>query len=75
VLAAAKPEDAVTVVNLLSLVAPGERGLVLDRLTELFPAPSSIERRGVIAGDPRAIGQWRDSVVESWMSGETKAPR
>ena len=75
VLAAAKPEDAVTIVNLLSLVAPGERALVLDRLTELFPAPNAIERRGVIAGDPRAIGQWRDSVVESWMSGETKTPR
>jgi hypothetical protein len=71
VLAAAKPEDTVTVVNLLSLVSPGERGLVFDRLAQLFPPPSSVDKTNVVAGDARAIGQWQKSVVESWMSGET----
>jgi hypothetical protein len=75
VLAAAKPEDSVTVVNLLSMVSPGERGLVFDRLAQLFPPPSSVEKATVVAGDARAIGQWQRSVVESWMSGDTKSPR
>ena len=52
VLAAAKPEDAVTVVNLLSLVAPAERELVFDRLAQLFPPPSAVEKRSVGLGRP-----------------------
>jgi hypothetical protein len=67
VLAAAKPEDAVTVVNLLSLVAPGDRELVFDRLAELFPPPAAVDKSGIVAGDPRAIDPWRTHVVESWM--------
>jgi hypothetical protein len=67
VLAAARPEDSITLVNLLSLVAPGDREQVFDRLAQLSPPPVATEKAGVVAGDPRAIEAWRTHVVEGWM--------
>ena len=50
-LAAARPEDAVSIWHLLGRVAPGERGAVYDRLAHLFPPPRGVTRAGAVQLD------------------------
>jgi hypothetical protein len=54
-LAAARPEDAVSVWHLLSRVDPALRGVVYDRLVALVPPPAGVSRDGVLRLEQRQL--------------------
>jgi len=62
VLAAARPEDAVSVMNLLARTAGPARVAVYDRLVALVPPPAGVERAAVLALETQSINRWWDAI-------------
>ncbi len=60
-IAAARPEDAITLVN-LAVVDPARRRAAVTRLDELVTAPAGVTRDTAIA-DPYVLERWRDDIV------------
>lgn len=61
-IAEARREDALTLWNLLPRVELSEREQVYNRLLELVPAPSGVNKENVLALDRHALDSWRESV-------------
>src|SRR5574341_1502183 len=62
-LAAARPADAISLLNLLPRVTGGLRGEVYDRLAGLAPPPSGVTRDGVLRLDQRMLNRWWERVA------------
>lgn len=62
VLAAARPEDALTLWHLLSRMGGSDRERVYDRLAALVPPPKGATRDGVLRGDKGTLDLWWDSL-------------
>jgi hypothetical protein len=58
VLGAARRRDALTLWHLLSRGSRDERARVYDRLNALVPAPATVSRQAVLAGDRQALDAW-----------------
>lgn len=58
VLGAARRRDALTLWHLLSRGTREERARVYDRLNALVPAPATVSRNAVLAGDRQALDAW-----------------
>jgi hypothetical protein len=55
ILAAARPRDAMTLLQMLRKLPREERALVLDRLTRFIPIPAGVPRDDVLDLQPRAL--------------------
>jgi hypothetical protein len=62
VLAASRPEDALTLWHLLRRVDGADRNHVYERLAQIAPPPAGVTRDGVRAGDRRMLELWWDSL-------------
>jgi hypothetical protein len=72
VLAAARPEDGLTLWHLLTRASAGERGVVYDRFTQLVRVPAEVTRAAIVAREPRAIdAAWNALNLENaeWWRG------
>jgi hypothetical protein len=54
----ARQKDALTLLQLLPILTPGERGQLFDRLAELVAPPAQVTRELISAGDQHAIDLW-----------------
>jgi hypothetical protein len=61
-LSAARPADAVSVMNLLARTEGDLRAAVYDRLATLAPPPLGVTRAAILALDQRAMDRWWDSI-------------
>jgi anti-sigma factor RsiW len=61
-LAAARPADAVSVLNLLPRTDGDLRATVYDRLAALVPPPPGTTRAATLALEPRVLDRWWDAV-------------
>lgn len=64
-LAAARPRDALTLLNLFSRTSEEERLLVYDRLAQLVPPPPSITRESMRWWTPGITGDWWAPVMKA----------
>jgi hypothetical protein len=75
-LAAARPQDGLTLWHLLTRVPEADRGAVFDRLRDLVRLPGGVSRDAVMRRDARAIDQcWNALDLEStgwWRGWERK---
>jgi len=62
-LSKANRQDAFTLLNMLGRSLPRERLVIYDRLTALIPAPPTVSRSAVLAGETNAAEPWW-SVIE-----------
>ncbi|HUR60033.1 MAG TPA: FecR domain-containing protein, partial [Opitutaceae bacterium] len=62
VLALAGKDDAVTLWHLLKRAPRGQRGDVFDALVQDHPAPASVTRAGILAGDATMLNAWADEL-------------
>jgi hypothetical protein len=72
VLAAARPEDGLTLWHLLTRVAERDRGAVFDRFRELVKVPATVTREGVTRRDGKMIDAcWNALELENtgWWRG------
>jgi hypothetical protein len=72
VLAAARPDDGLTLWHLLTRAPAAERGAVFDRFAELVPVSAEVTRSGVMGGEPKAIdAAWNALKLENaeWWRG------
>jgi len=74
-LAAARPADAVSVMNLLARTDGAVRVAVHDRLAALVPPPPGVTREAVLALDRRAIDRWWDAIRPPRLEREGQAPK
>ena len=74
-LAAARPADAVSVMNLLARTDGAVRAAVHDRLAALVPPPPGVTREAVLALDRRAIDRWWDTIRPPRLEREGQAPK
>jgi hypothetical protein len=63
-LAAARPEDALTVWHLIARADPPLRAEVVARLRIMHPPPEGVREAEVERLDPEALARWRDAVAE-----------
>ena len=75
VLDAARPADAVSVMNLLSRTDGAVRVAVHDRLAALVPPPPGVTREAVLALDRRAIDRWWDAIRPPRIELDQRAPK
>jgi hypothetical protein len=61
-LAAARPADALSLMNLLARTDGDLRVAVHDRLAVLVPPPAGVTREAVLALDQRALDRWWDAI-------------
>ncbi len=66
ILRTARPRDGLTLVHLLARVNPGERPVIVDRLTAMKPLPDGVTRKGALAADPKTLQRWIDDLAWSW---------
>ena len=62
-LSAARPTDAISLLDLLPRVSGPVRGAVYDRLANLAPPPSGLTREGVLQLDQAMLNRWWDRVA------------
>jgi hypothetical protein len=62
VLAAARPEDGLTLWHLLSKTTGPEREAVYHRMAALAPPPAGVTREGILAGDAPMLEAWWNSL-------------
>ena len=78
VIAAARPEDAVTLWHLLASAAPAERDLVFDALARVAPPPVIVTRAGIRAGDRAMRDAWWNALdigdVAWWRTWKQRWP-
>ena len=77
-LAAARPQDGLTLWHLLTRVPASDRGAVFDRFRDLVHLPASVSRDAVLRRDARAIDQcWNALDLENtgwWRGWERRWP-
>ena len=76
VLADARPRDGLTLWHLLTRVAPGDRGAVFDRFSQLVALPPEVTREAAVRGDPQTIDLcWNALSLEDtgWWRGWERA--
>ena len=61
-LAAARPEDALSLWHLLSRVDAGQRDVVYDRLAALVPPPAGVMRAAILRLEPAALGTYWNTI-------------
>lgn len=67
--AAAGPDDTLTLWNLLANATPDARAEILARLDDLFPRPEWILERDLVAGQPEATAALRDVLTSGvWLA-------
>jgi hypothetical protein len=66
VLAAARPNDTLTLWHLLTRVENALRGRVFDRLAELSAPPPGITRNAILQGDSAALKTWWRELELAW---------
>ena len=78
VLAAARPDDAVTLWHLLARVPASDRGAVFDVLAGLVPPPAAVTREGILRGDQTMRDVWWGALdlgdVEWWRTWKRDWP-
>jgi len=74
-LAAARPADAVSVMNLLERTDGAMRAAVHDRLAALVPPPPGVTREAILALDRRAINRWWDEIRPPRLEREGQVPK
>ena len=72
---AARPADAVSVMNLLARTDGAVRVAVHDRLAALVPPPPGVTREAVLALDRRAIDRWWDAIRPPRLERDGQAPK
>ena len=69
-LAAARPRDAFSLMEMLRTAAGEERHRIVDRTMELVPPPAGITRADLLRGDQEALYAWRKELglgeVKRW---------
>lgn len=69
-LAAARPRDAFSLMEMLKTSSGGERRRILDRAMELVPPPPGVTRAGLLRGDSDMMYAWRKQLglgeVKRW---------
>ncbi len=69
-LAAARPRDVYSLMEMLRMSSGEERRRIVDRGLELLPAPPGVTRAGLLRGDPAMMDQWRHQLglgeVKRW---------
>ncbi|MGH2897354.1 MAG: hypothetical protein ACRDMZ_01665, partial [Solirubrobacteraceae bacterium] len=63
----AELRDTITLWNLLSRTAAGERAQVVARLDALAGRPDTVRTDDVLAGDAAAIERWREALHARWI--------
>jgi ferric-dicitrate binding protein FerR (iron transport regulator) len=63
----AELRDTITLWNLLSRTAAGERARVVARLDALAGRPDTVRTDDVLAGDAAAIERWREALHARWI--------
>jgi hypothetical protein len=66
ILAQARVRDTLTLWHLLSRVQSSERGPIYDRIAELTPVPSGVDRERVLALDAATLTRWREELAWTW---------
>jgi hypothetical protein len=66
VLSEARVRDGLSLWHLLPRVAPESRAVVYDRLAQLLPPPSDVNRDGIVALDPKMLDAWKKVVSQLW---------
>jgi hypothetical protein len=67
VMKSARAKDTLSLWNLLSAVSAAQRPLVYDRIVRLAHAPPEpITREAVLALDPKALEEWRETLEPLW---------
>jgi hypothetical protein len=72
---AARPADAVSVMNLLARTDGAVRAAVHDRLAALVPPPPGVTREAVLALEQRALDRWWDTIRPPRIEREGEAPK
>lgn len=75
ILAEARPEDAISLLELIWRTRGVDRARVYDRLTGLVDPPHSVTREGVLARDPEMMNAWRNHLgvgVTYWLEYKKK---
>jgi hypothetical protein len=72
---AARPADAVSVMNLLARTDGAVRAAVHDRLAMLVPPPPGVTREAVLALEQRALDRWWDTIRPPRIEREGQAPK
>jgi anti-sigma factor RsiW len=72
---AARPADAVSVMNLLAQTDGAVRAAVHDRLAALVPPPPGVTREAVLALERRAIDRWWDAIRPPRIEREGGSPK
>jgi hypothetical protein len=62
ILSHARADDYVTLWHLLTRTVPAERGAVFDALSREHPAPATVTRAGIVAGDEAMRLAWAESL-------------
>ena len=66
ILAEARVRDTLTLWHLLSRVEPAGRGRIYDRITELTPVPTGVDRDRALALDAATLTRWREELAWTW---------
>jgi hypothetical protein len=74
-LAAARPADALSLMNLLARTDGDLRAAVHDRLAVLVPPPAGVAREAVLALDQRALDRWWDAIRPPRIERDSPAPK
>jgi len=75
VLAAARPEETLTLWHLFTRVDAHRRGAVYDALARLAPPPAGVTREGMARLDPMMLDRWRSALERTWplAAGQAKS--
>ena len=74
-LAAARPADALSLMNLLARTDGDLRAAVHDRLVVLEPPPAGVTREAVLALEQRALDRWWDAIRPPRIERDSPAPK
>ena len=66
VLREARVRDGLSLWHLLPRLEPELRAEVYDRLAQLLPPPSNVNRDGIVALDPKMLDAWKNVVSQLW---------
>jgi len=69
-LSEARPRDVYTLLTLMRVLSPEDRGRAFDRAAQLAPPPEGVTREAVVQHDWKLIGKWQHALgygnAKSW---------